>query len=104
MTALFIIKFGSDQIKNWRRVGVLKYQAQYGPALTTISKCHKIFDIYGIAKKATPTRQSPKQKFQSAIKYLTFVGSPKKYNFIFPITTLFIINVSDLMKTGGVMF
>ncbi len=51
MTALFIIKFDSDRIKTVRGVAVLKVPAPYGPVLTKISKCHKIFKFWQIAKK-----------------------------------------------------
>ena len=42
MNALFIINFGSHWHKNCRS-SVLKFPAPYGPALTKISKCNKIF-------------------------------------------------------------
>ncbi len=44
MHALLIIKFGSDEIKT------VKFPAPYGPVLTKKSKCHKIFNVWQIAK------------------------------------------------------
>ncbi len=74
VTALFIIRFGSYRIKTVEGViSCLKFPAIYGPVLTKISKCHKIFNFLEITK--------------------TFI------TFHFSITTLFIIKFgSDWMK------
>ena len=79
MTAFFIIKFGSNWIKtvNCRRSSVVKFPAPYGPVLTkNVTKCHKIFNFWQIAKT-----------------FITFYSS---------ITTLYIIKFgSDRMKIVG---
>ncbi len=49
MTALFIMKFGLDRMKTAGGV-VLKFPAPYGPVLTKISKCHKMFNFEQITK------------------------------------------------------
>ena len=67
----------SDQ--NCRRSNDLKFPAPYGPVLTKISKCHKIFNFWQIAKS-----------------FITFYS---------PMTSLCIIKFgSDQMKTEGVAF
>ena len=55
MTALFVIKFGSDRVKagQSKRSSILKFLAPHGPVLTKISKCHKMFTLWQITKKVT---------------------------------------------------
>ncbi len=51
MVANVLIKFGLRSDENCRRSSDLKFPPPYGPLLTKISKCHKIFDFWQIAKK-----------------------------------------------------
>ncbi len=50
MVANVLIKFGLISDENCRSSD-LKFPPTYGPLLTKISKCHKIFDFWQFAKK-----------------------------------------------------
>ena len=51
MVSNVLIKVWLTPDENRRRSSVLKFPGPYGHVLTTISKCHKIFNFWQVAKK-----------------------------------------------------